>query len=616
MADLRAGETFLLSPESGSRVTFGELRDWSRQLAHRLSDLGLSPGAKVAWLLDNGLFTAKLFLGTMYGGFVTVPLNPQAGRSQLTSTLSHADATTVFVSDEYSPLLQSAMADIGRRIAVIPAHPDQGPAWGEATPGKRGLSPARVDDDALLVYTSGSTGNPKGVLASHAGVIAGGAIAVRAHQLSPRDRSLCVLPLHHANAQFVTLLATLSSGGSVVMPRRFSVMSFWDWVAEYGCTWFALVPNFISQLLNWSHAPGRNGAADFRSIRFARSSSAPLPPSTHRAFEDKFRLPLIEAMGMTEVGGSIFSNPLPPGQGKIGSVGISTGFDVRVVDACGRAVAAGASGEIIVRGPSVMKGYYKNPQATSDVIDADGWLHTGDLGYQDEDGYFFLVGRAKELIIKGGENIAPREIEETLVRHPTVVDAAAVGVPDPHLGQDIVAYVVTRPGANWSEKGLLDFCERELGQFKTPSRIHRATELPRGPSGKLLRSGLAERAVVGDRAFLTAQVEGGNAVRGSAAARADVEKVVMGVWAELLGTERLSIHDNFFSLGGDSLIAHQIISRLRRALQVELPVRIIFEAPTVASFVARVLEHRARHLGSDSQTDRLGVLGVATNDDR
>ncbi len=222
-----------------------------------------------------------------------------------------------------------------------------------------------------------------------------------------------------------------------------------------------------------------------KQVRFMRSSSAPLAPSLHRAFEEKFKLLLIEAMGSTECCGNIFSNPLPPGKDKIGTPGLPFGFEAKVVGPEGTEVARGEPGEIVLRGPSVMNGYYKGPQETAAVLGPDGWLRTGDLACIDEDGYFFVVGRAKELIIKGGMNIAPRQIDEALEAHPGVLEAAAVGVPDHYFGEDVVAFAVARPGACLTEQDLLDCCESRLGRFKTPSRIHIVSELPKGPSGKV-----------------------------------------------------------------------------------------------------------------------------------
>ena len=348
------------------------------------------------------------------------------------------------------------------------------------------------DHNAVLIYTSGSTGNPKGALHTHRTFVAGSWNSSIPHELSEADRSLCVLPLYHVNAQNVTLLPTLLTGGSVVMPHRFVVRSFWDWIAEYRCTWSAIVPTIISQLLEWGDPRAEGKAEALERIRFMRSSSAPLAPSLHRAFEEKFGILLLEAMGSTECGGNIFANPLPPGKDKIGTPGRPYGFETRIVSPEGSVLSPGDTGEIQLRGPSVMTGYYKNPEGTSAVLDPEGWLRTGDLAYFDEDGYVFIVGRAKDLIIKGGMNIAPRQIDDVLISHPAVLDAAALGVPDHYLGEDIVAFVTLKSGVQANEQQILEFCESRLGSFKTPTDIYIVPDLPKGPMGKVQRPRLGE----------------------------------------------------------------------------------------------------------------------------
>ncbi len=224
-----------------------------------------------------------------------------------------------------------------------------------------------------------------------------------------------------------------------------------------------------------------------RSIRFCRSASAALPPEYLRAFEKRFGIGIVETMGLTETAAPAFSNPMEPARRKIGAVGRTSGCAASVVDGALQPVADGTTGEIVIRGPNVMRGYYKNDAATVASFTPDGWLRTGDLGHRDADGFFFVTGRIKELIIKGGENIAPREIDEVLLRHPDVLDAAAVGMPDKHYGQDILACVVLRDGCAGDEPALRAFCEQHLGRYKTPRQICFVSDLPRGPSGKVQR---------------------------------------------------------------------------------------------------------------------------------
>ncbi|HRP77186.1 MAG TPA: AMP-binding protein, partial [Rhodocyclaceae bacterium] len=325
----------------------------------------------------------------------------------------------------------------------------------------------------------------KGVLLPNRAVVSGGHFVSTAHALGPDDRVMASLPLYHINAQIVTAVAPLIHGGSIVMPHRFSVSSFWASVARYGCTWINLVPTMISYLLN-APGPSEQGV-DTGSIRFCRSASAPLPPAQHRAFEEKFRIGVIETMGLTETAAPCFTNPLEPARRKIGSPGQAFGNEAKIVDADGKELPSGTIGEILVRGPNIMTGYYKNPEETAKTLSPDGWLKTGDLGYLDQDGFVFVTGRIKELIIKGGENIAPREIDEALLKHPDVLEAAAVGIPDEHYGQEILACVVLKEGREPDEQALRAFCIAELGSFKTPKSIRFMDELPRGPSGKIQR---------------------------------------------------------------------------------------------------------------------------------
>ena len=285
------------------------------------------------------------------------------------------------------------------------------------------------------------------------------------------------------------MLAPLASMGSVALAPRFSAARFWDQALALQCSWLNVVPTIVSYLLE-----GEGPAAGVSAIRFCRSASAALPPEHLLAFERRFGIGVVETMGLTETAAPSFSNPLAPALRKTGSVGRASGCEARIVDAVFQPLADGATGEIVIRGPAVCRGYYKNPEATAAAFTPDGWLRSGDLGWRDGDGFFFVNGRIKELIIKGGENIAPREIDEALLRHPAVLDAAAVGIPDRPYGQQILACIVLREGAACGEAELVAFCHAHLGPYKTPAVWRFVADLPRGPSGKVQRLKLAALA--------------------------------------------------------------------------------------------------------------------------
>lgn len=492
----RAGDrAFLIGPETGDTMSCVQLRDNVALVSAQLDEMGCRPGDHVAMLMDNGIWTAALLLAVMASGRVAVPLNAIAGDGQLEYVLDHCDAAILFASPEHEQRAHALAEKVSREIQVVPTCPDRGPHWPSNVDG-RGVSlpMSSPEDHALLMYTSGTTGKPKGVLLTQRNVIAGGQNTVEAHSLSAEDRALCVLPLYHINAEIVTVIAPLISGGSVVMPHRFRTSLFWGWLRDHRCTWFSLVPTIIAYLLERGDTDESRvrDNPELARIRFGRSASSALPAASHLAFEQEFGIPLIETMGLTETAAQILSNPLPPFQVRYGSPGIAYRNEVKVVADNGQEAPRGEIGEVMVRGDNVMKQYYKNPDATAEALSADGWLHTGDLGYQDEEGFFYITGRLKELIIKGGENIAPREIDDTLLMHPAVLEAAAYAQDDEQYGQKIMACVVFKSGKTASEEELKQLCDKEVGKFKTPENIHVVQWLPRGPSGKIQRLKIAD----------------------------------------------------------------------------------------------------------------------------
>ena len=483
---MQAEKVFLYAPENQATLSYGQLATEAHHFSTWLEEQGISAHGHVGLYMQNGRQTSTVFLATMACGRVITPLNLLAPTDQLAWVLDHSDIEVLFYSPEQKRSLFLALEKTKRKFLLFELDPDaiKGPFM-ECEPG---ILPAiSSDQPALLMYTSGTTGTPKGVLLTHANLLHAARSMAAWHSLTQADTVLSSLPIYHINGQVISTITPFVSGGSVVAPHAFSVSSWWKLAIQYQCTWINMVPTIIAYLINAAKSGGAlPSREELKSIRFGRSASAPLPPEHHREFENLFGITVIEGMGMTESASMVFCNPHDERR-RYGSPGLPCGVEAKVIDPDGKLLASQQVGEICLRGGNVLNAYYKAEAETAKAFDSEGWLKTGDLGMRDEDGFYFITGRLKELIIKGGENIAPREIDEAVLKHPAVLDAAAVGIPDVNYGQEIMVCIVLKPGTACSEEEMRQFCLKELGKFRTPKSILFMEDLPRGPSGKVQR---------------------------------------------------------------------------------------------------------------------------------
>jgi len=468
------GGIAFLFPETGETLTWPELKAHAAETAGDLTAQGIAKGESVVVMHPNGINGVKALFSALYGGFRVTMLNLAAGPDALGYAMEHSEARVAFVHDSQLEVFNQVRPD---RLNLF-----------EVSGESKGLYNIAPSDDALLMYTSGTTGRPKGVIHTQSSLLAGGWTVSVAHELTPQDRGMGVLPFYHINGLCVSVMGSLVSGGSLAMVSRFSASKFWDQAADGDITWFSVVPTIISHLLHGTAEPSPALKAQ---LRFARSASSALAIETQRAFQDRFGLAIVESLGLTETAAQCLVNPLDPTLQKIGSAGKAISNEARISDDSGKECARGIEGEIQIRGPNVMKEYLRNPDATSSAFHKD-WLRTGDLGRMDEDGFVFVTGRLKELIIKGGENIAPREIDEALYEHQDVVEAAAFARPCDHYGERVEAAVRLREESTTTDEELRALCERRVGAFKAPDHVHILPELPKGPSGKIQRLYLDE----------------------------------------------------------------------------------------------------------------------------
>lgn len=467
--------TAMVAPDTGERVSYESLRERVLTAAGSLA-AHVAPGDRVAIALPNGLSAVVTFLAASIAG-TAAPLNPGHRYDELRFSLEDTAARLLVVPADGADEARRAAADSG--VSVVTADSLAAPFRAVPVPGP---SP---DDVALVLHTSGSTGRPKRVPLRHDNLVVSIRNVVDTYALVPEDVSLCVMPLFHVHGLVASVLAPFLSGGTVVVPSRFNPFAFWRLVREQGVTWYSAVPTVHQLLLARGGGERPAGAAQ---LRFVRSCSAALPPEVMARMESAFGLPVLEAYGMTEAAHQVASNPLPPGPRKPGTVGRGTGVRVGVVDAAGRHLPAGQPGEVVIRGPNVIDAYEGNPEANARSF-IDGWFRTGDQGVVDADGYLRLTGRLKELINRGGEKIAPMEIDEVLLAHPAVAEAVSFGVPHLTWGEEVAAAVVLREPVSESE--ILKWCRDRLTDFKCPKTVHVVEAIPRTATGKVQRLSVA-----------------------------------------------------------------------------------------------------------------------------
>ena len=474
-------------------LSYAALRELTWRAGRALCGAGIGPDDRVAVVLPNGPAMAGAFV-CMAPWCAVAPLNPAYKADEFDFYLSDLDASALVVAEGAET---PAIAVAERRgVKVLRLREERATcAFALCTDGEAPAQPRGDDATALILHTSGTTSRPKMVPLTLANLRASARNIARTLALSATDTCLNVMPLFHIHGLMGPVLASLTSGASVVCTPGFDALRFFAWLEAAVPTWYSAVPTMHQAIL--ARAPRNRERIADAGLRFIRSSSASLPPPVMAALEKTFGAPVIEAYAMTEAAHQMCSNPLPPAPRKAGFVGPAAGPEVAVMDADGVALDAGVEGEIVIRGENVMRGYLKNPAANAEAFYGD-WFRTGDLGYLDGDGYLKVTGRLKEIINRGGEKIAPLEVDDVLLEHPAVAEVCTFARPHPRLGEDVAAVVVPAEGHAVDADDLRAFAGTRLADFKVPRTILFVDAIPKGATGKIQRIGLASALGLGE----------------------------------------------------------------------------------------------------------------------
>jgi acyl-CoA synthetase (AMP-forming)/AMP-acid ligase II len=480
--------TAVIVPELNLHVSYDSLRRQVLDMANALASAGIRRGDAVAIALPNGLPAIVSFLAASIAG-KAAPLNPAYPYEEFHFFLGDTDARLVICPPVGAEFVRTAAAD--RKIPVFSVEMNErGDVHLTGAPSGATATVPTADDIALILHTSGSTGKPKRVPLRHFNLAVSSANIANTYALSEEDVALCIMPLFHIHGLVASTMATLLSGGAVVVPTKFNALSFWRTVREHRVTWYSGVPTMHQLLMARTH----HKPVEADTLRFIRSCSAPLSPELIHKIENEFGVPFVEAYGMTEASHQMTSNPLPPRHRKAGSVGVGAGLRIRIMDNQGHSLENNQCGEIAIQGANVFRGYENNPEANARAF-VNGWFRTGDQGYLDDDCYLHLTGRIKDIIIRGGENIAPHEVDEVLLRHPAVAAAVTFGCAHPTLGEEIAAAVVLHEPHGATESALIKHCRELLAEFKCPKKIYLVKSIPTTATGKIRRRAVAAALV-------------------------------------------------------------------------------------------------------------------------
>lgn len=574
-ADANPKRIAILAP-GRTELTYGDLALFVCRIRDKLDGIGLRRHDTIALVLPNGPEAATAFLATA-STRVSAPLYPGCQESEFEYYLRQLNPKLILVGDGMDSPVRAAAARM--RIPVVDLVPEVTSAAGIFTlPSLETAYPPTTGpettpaDMALLLHTSGTTSQPKIVPLTQANICASARHISETLRLTEEDRCLNVMPLFHIHGLIAGLMSSLAAGASVCCSPGYRKDRFFTWLNEVKPSWYTAVPTIHQSILSIAAAQREMIAAP---LRFIRSSSAPMTPRLMRETEEAFNAPLIDAYGMTEATHQVTSNPLPPAMRKPRSVGLASGPEVAIMFDSGELCEAGQIGEVVIRGANVTSGYIDH-QANTEAFTED-WFRTGDQGYLDDEGYLFLTGRLKDVINRGGEKVSPREIDEILMEHPEIAEAVGFAVPHPTLGEDVAVAVVLAEGSQLTQQQVRAYAFEKLADFKVPNQVLFVQAIPRMSTGKLQRRTLANNFAT----LLKGHYQ---------EPETDVERLVAQTICDTLKVDRVGVEDNFFAIGGDSLTATQVVSRLNAVFYARIPIVTLFRKPTVRELACEISE--------------------------